>query len=283
MILFKETAGLHQHLSGIAKDYAGVVNIGLVPTMGALHEGHLSLIKKSIAQNSITVCSIFVNPLQFNNASDLEKYPHTLEADMELLNSVGCDILFAPNAREIYRNEEDKKLNFDIGFLDSLFEGALRPGHFKGVAIVVHRLFDIVKPTNAYFGLKDYQQCMLISKMVKDLALPITLHLCPTLREPDGLAMSSRNMRLPAEARKVATKIYEVLEYARINYRTQNITTIESWCKSQLSATPLYQLEYFNIVNAETLLPIASPDEPAVALCAAFVGEVRLIDNMVIN
>lgn len=277
MILFKKISGIQKHLATIQG------SIGFVPTMGALHAGHLSLIEKSRSANDITACSIFVNPLQFNNAIDLKKYPRTLPADMNILLAAGCDILFAPEAKEMYQNETDKTLSFETGFLDALFEGALRPGHFKGVAVVVHKLFQIVKPTNAYFGLKDYQQCMLIKKLVTDLVLPIKLHLCPTLREPNGLAMSSRNARLSREGHLAATKIYEALNYAHQNYRTQNITSIEAWCKSHLSSTPLYRLEYFNIVNAETLQPVKSHDEPAVALCAAYVDGVRLIDNMVLN
>ena len=277
MILFKKIADLRNYLDSIDGD------IGFVPTMGALHEGHLSLIRKSKSENITTVCSIFVNPLQFNNSSDLEKYPRTLSTDSDILISADCDILFAPDPGEMYADENDKRLDFDPGFLDTLFEGSLRPGHFKGVAVVVNKLFEIVKPTNAYFGLKDFQQCMLIKKMVKDLVLPVRLHLCATLRETDGLAMSSRNKRLSKEARKVAPRIYEALIYAKEQYRTQNITMIENWCKSHLSKEPLYRLEYFNIVNAESLLPVSSPDEPAVALCAAFVDGVRLIDNMVLN
>jgi pantoate--beta-alanine ligase len=277
MLVFKKLTELENHLATISG------SLGFVPTMGALHAGHISLLEQSEKENEQSVCSIFVNPLQFNNANDLEKYPRDLEADIKMLEPAGCDILFAPSPKEIYRDEKDKTLDFDPGFLDTLFEGALRPGHFKGVAVVVNRLFGIIKPTNAYFGLKDYQQCMLIKKLVHDLAIPVNLHFCPTLREKDGLAMSSRNVRLSAEARKVATKIYEVLQYAHEHYRTQNITMIEDWCKSQLSATPLYRVEYFNIVNAETLLPLNTKNEPAVALCAAFVDGVRLIDNMVLN
>ncbi len=277
MIVFKKRSEITKYLSKTNG------SIGYVPTMGALHAGHLSLLEKSARENEITVCSIFVNPLQFNNASDLEKYPRTLPADMALLIECGCDILFAPEADEMYQHEDDKSLQFEVGFLDQLFEGAFRPGHFMGVAVVVNKFFQIIQPTNAYFGLKDYQQCMLIKKLVADLKIPIKLHLCPTLRESDGLAMSSRNTRLSVEARKVASKIVEALNYAKLNYRTQNITLVEQWCKSHLAEEPLYSVEYFNIVNAETLLPVKHEDEPAVALCAANLGGVRLIDNMVLN
>ncbi len=277
MILFKKILDIQNFLS--QKNGS----IGFVPTMGALHAGHLSLIEKSKQENEITVCSIFVNPLQFNNVHDLQKYPRTISADIDLLISAHCDVLFAPEANEIYPINEEKKLDFDIGFLDTLFEGAFRPGHFKGVAIIVNKLFQIIKPSNAYFGLKDYQQCLLIKKMVADLELRIQLHLCPTLREDDGLAMSSRNVRLSEEARKVASKIFSVLHYAKLNYRTQNITLIEQWCKSYLCEEPLYNVEYFNIVNAETLLPVKSDSERVVALCAANLAGVRLIDNMILN
>lgn len=277
MIVFKKRSEITKYLSKTNG------SIGYVPTMGALHAGHLSLLEKSARENEITVCSIFVNPLQFNNASDLEKYPRTLPADMALLIECECDILFAPEADEMYQHEDDKSLQFEVGFLDQLFEGAFRPGHFMGVAVVVNKFFQIIQPTNAYFGLKDYQQCMLIKKLVADLKIPIQLHLCPTLRESDGLAMSSRNTRLSVEARKVASKIVEALNYAKLNYRTQNITLVEQWCKSHLTEDPLYSVEYFNIVNAETLLPVKHEDEPVVALCAATLGGVRLIDNMVLN
>ncbi len=277
MLLFKTIASLQSHLSTLQG------SVGFVPTMGALHEGHISLINQSRSENAFTVASIFVNPLQFNNASDLEKYPRTLPEDMLMLQQAGCDILFAPNAKEMYASASDKLLDFDPGMLDTLFEGEMRPGHFKGVAVVVHKLFQIVKPTNAYFGLKDYQQCMLISKLVRDLKLPVELHFCPTLREADGLAMSSRNRRLNEEQRQAALRIYEALTYAKTHYRTEKSSAIEAWCKSFMEQSPLYRVEYFNIVNAETLLPLMHSDEPAVALCAAFVGEVRLIDNMVLT
>ncbi len=277
MILFKQIEALKKHLAQISG------SIGFVPTMGALHEGHLSLIEKSNSENDITVCSIFVNPLQFNNKEDLKKYPRTLPQDMTLLKEHNCDIVFAPNAEEIYKVDSDSVLDFNVGLLDTLFEGSLRPGHFKGVAIIVNKLFDIVKPKHAYFGLKDYQQCMLIDKLVTDLKLPVELHFCPTLRESDGLAMSSRNARLSELARQSAPRIYECLNYAKANYRTKNITSIEEWCKSHLLEDALYTLEYFNIVNAETLMPIENSKEKAVALCAAFLDGVRLIDNLVLN
>lgn len=277
MLLFKKIKDLQNHLSSLTG------TIGFVPTMGALHAGHISLIAKSKEENEFTVCSIFVNPLQFNNANDLQKYPRTLPTDMELLVRAGCDILFAPDASEMYPDTSEPALKFDVGVLDTLFEGALRPGHFKGVAIVVHKFFTIVNPSNAYFGLKDYQQCMLIKKLITDLQLTVVLHFEPTLREKDGLAMSSRNTRLSEIARHKAIRIYEALQYAQAHYRTQNITMLEQRCKSWLDEEPLYRTEYFNIVNAETLLPLHSLAEPAVALCAAFVDEVRLIDNLVLN
>lgn len=277
MLVFKTIAALQTFLNTRRG------SIGFVPTMGALHAGHISLIEQCKSENELTVCSIFVNPLQFNNTTDLEKYPRTLPDDMLMLQQAGCDVLFAPDAQEMYASEADASLDFSPGALDTLFEGRMRPGHFMGVAVVVHKLFRIVQPTHAYFGLKDYQQCMLISKLVRDLKLPVQLHFCPTLREPDGLAMSSRNRRLKAEERSAALRIYEALQYAKSHYRTIKSSAIEDWCKSYMQQSPLYRVEYFNIVSAETLLPVMHEDEPAVALCAAFVGDVRLIDNMILT
>jgi pantoate--beta-alanine ligase len=277
MIICKTIEDLQKALSL----YPGPV--GFVPTMGALHAGHISLIDASKKENAVSVCSIFVNPLQFNNAADLEKYPRTLASDIQKLVDAGCDILFAPSREEVFPNKSDEALAFEVGGLDTLFEGQRRPGHFKGVAVVVNTLFRIVNPSNAYFGIKDYQQCMLVRKLVTDLELPVALHFQPTLREPDGLAMSSRNVNLTPETRAIAHRIYDALLYAKTYYRTENITNIESTCKSMLEESLLYRVEYFNIVNAESLMPLLSKDEPAVAICAAFLGDVRLIDNMKLN
>jgi pantoate--beta-alanine ligase len=277
MLLFKTIPDIQHHLRSLKG------SVGLVPTMGALHAGHLSLIEASKKENDITLCSIFVNPLQFNNAADLANYPKTLPSDIQKLEGAGCDILFAPLREELYPSKQDEELDFNIGVLDTLFEGSKRPGHFKGVAVVVNLLSEILKPQRAYFGLKDYQQCMLIKKLVHERRLALELRFEPTLREADGLAMSSRNVNLKPEERAVAHKIYDALVYAKTHYRTENITNIESTCKSMLEETPLYRVEYFNIVNAESLMPLQSKDEPAIALCAAFLGGVRLIDNMRMN
>jgi pantoate--beta-alanine ligase len=257
-------------------------SVGFVPTMGALHKGHLSLIETSKSQNSITVCSIFVNPTQFNNAHDLAVYPRTLEADCEMLASVGCDAVFAPSAEEMYPNLPN--LKFDFGDLERVMEGQFRPGHFNGVGIVVSKLFNIVQPDAAYFGQKDLQQCAVINRLVKDLGFSLQLNICPTLRETDGLAMSSRNRNLTSEQRSNAPAIYKALQGASDILKSgESSEKAKSFVSKQLSLVEGIELEYFEISNFDTLQPINAFLEGNTALCiAAFMGKTRLIDNVII-
>ena len=255
-------------------------SLGFVPTMGALHQGHLALIQQAKKENDLVVCSIFVNPIQFNNPEDLKKYPRTLEADLEQLRSIHCDVVFCPDEKEMYPDPEVKV--YDFGTLDKVMEGRYRQGHFNGVAIVVKKLFDIAEPHRAYFGRKDYQQLQIIKALVKKEKLAVEVVSCPTVREVDGLAMSSRNSRLTPSQRQEAGKIYKVLQAARKMYPENSIAAIEKWAKEEIDASPELAVEYFNIVDAETLLP-ASEDQPntrLVACAAVFAGQVRLIDNL---
>ncbi len=256
-------------------------SIGFVPTMGALHEGHLSLVRFSRQQNDITVVSIFVNPNQFNDKSDLERYPRMPEKDGALLEHAGCDLLFMPDVDEIYP-EPDTRV-FDFGGLDQVMEGKHRPGHFNGVAQVVTRLFDRVKPHRAYFGLKDFQQLAIIRKVVSDLQYPVEIVSCPIVRECDGLAMSSRNMLLPAEERKRALVLSKSLFKGRERMK-QGLTVVEvkKFVEDQIHSAEGVDLEYFEIIDGTTLLPARNwntgPD--VIGCIAARVGKVRLIDNI---
>jgi pantoate--beta-alanine ligase len=257
--------------------------IGFVPTMGALHEGHLELIKQSKSENAVTVCSIFVNPAQFNNPTDLAKYPRTIEGDTSLLKSVGCDVLFLPAVSEMYPSSE--ALTFNLGALDNILEGEFRPGHFSGVALVVSKLFNIVHPTRAYFGQKDFQQVMVIKKLVNDLNFDLNIVVVPTVRENDGLAMSSRNLRLNPENRKKALLLYQSLQEAKaLLLHGKNFSEVKKIIQSKFKSTDV-RLEYFELCEAENLKSLNSVDAntKAVLLVAAYVGEVRLIDNMLIH
>lgn len=254
--------------------------IGFVPTMGALHQGHLSLIHASGNENSITVCSIFVNPAQFNNPSDLQKYPRTLEKDIQLLENAGCDILFCPEAAEIYTSPHI--VQFDFGQLDKTMEGQFRPGHFSGVALVVSKLFHMVEPTVAYFGQKDWQQFAIIRQLVKDLSFNVFLKSVPIIRESDGLAMSSRNMRLTIDQRKRAVILFETLNESTDLLRKGNsISQVKDFVKKRLVSSPDIKLEYFEVADSENLKLLNNVEESvSPILCiAAFVGDVRLIDN----
>ncbi|PWK24406.1 pantoate--beta-alanine ligase [Arcicella aurantiaca] len=257
-------------------------SVGFVPTMGALHNGHLSLIEASKKQNELTVCSIFVNPTQFNNAQDLVVYPRTLEADCQMLDSAGCDAVFAPSVEEMY--PQLPHLKFDFGDLERVMEGKFRPGHFNGVGIVVSKLFNIVQPDHAYFGQKDLQQCAVINRLVKDLSFSLTLNICPTQRETDGLAMSSRNRNLSPEQRNLAPAIYKSLQQASDLLRNKKSgEEAKTLVSEYLSKVEGIDLEYFEISDFETLQPINELLEGQTALCiAAFMGKTRLIDNVII-
>ncbi len=256
--------------------------IGFVPTMGALHAGHLSLIQQARQESDIVVCSIFVNPIQFNNTEDLQKYPRTLENDLALLQAAGCDYVFIPNENEMYPEKITKV--FDFGQLDKVMEGKFREGHFNGVAIVVEKLFDIVKPDKAYFGEKDFQQLAIIQKMVEDNHINIQIVPCPIMREKDGLAMSSRNTRLSEQARKIAPKIYRILSEAlqQKQSSTANVSIVQNSAIEKINAIPEFKLEYFEIVNARTLQPLSdwNIEDGTVGCIAVWLDGVRLIDNI---
>ncbi|MDR0757192.1 MAG: pantoate--beta-alanine ligase [Tannerella sp.] len=254
--------------------------VGFVATMGALHEGHLSLVKACVAENDVCVASIFVNPTQFNDRRDLETYPRTPEKDCRSLEQAGCDCVFMPSVAEMYP-EPDTRV-FDLGTAAQVMEGAFRPGHFNGVAQVVSRLFEIVEPHSAYFGEKDFQQIAVIGEMVRQLDLPVRIVSCPTLREPDGLAMSSRNVRLTPEQRQIAPLIAAALKESCTFAPGKKVQEVIDRVTGTLNGTPPLRVEYFEIVDAKTLLPVRNWYEPddIVGCIAVFCGDVRLIDNV---
>lgn len=256
--------------------------IGFVPTMGALHHGHIELVKKADSENDITIVSIFVNPIQFNNPEDLAKYPRTLDSDVEKLKETNCKVVFAPSAEEMY--PEPDTTEFDFGKLDKVMEGQFRPGHFRGVAVVVKKFFEIVEPDKAYFGEKDYQQLAIIKKMVQMLKLPVQIIPCPIVRETDGLAMSSRNARLTPKTREAAPTIYKSMVDACDDYSWFTPQGISGLVSTYIELNPELKVEYALVVDAETLQPIIEWTDAAHAiLCVAvFAGEIRLIDNYLI-
>lgn len=253
--------------------------IGFVPTMGALHEGHISLVKRSKKENDFTVCSIFVNPTQFNNPDDLKKYPRTFEEDSLILEKEGCDLIFAPTENEMYPVKDN--MEYDLGGLDKTMEGNHRPGHFNGVAMIVKKLFEVIQPHNAYFGEKDYQQLMIIRHINDFYKLSVNIVSCRTIREQDGLAMSSRNKRLNIQERKLAPRIYHVLESVKDRAGTLPFFELKSWAENELKSIPGSRLEYFEIADAETLIPVNDwGNNNLREFVAVFIGEIRLIDNM---
>jgi pantoate--beta-alanine ligase len=256
--------------------------IGFVPTMGALHEGHLSLIRRSTAENDLTVCSVFVNPIQFNNKKDLENYPRNLDCDMEMLEKAGCDAVFAPGEEEMYPGGYTQSIGIDFGYLDNILEGKFRPGHFKGVAIVVKKLFGITEPDRAYFGKKDYQQLLVISEMVKILNIPVEIIPCTIIRESDGLAMSSRNMRLTAVERKIAPMIYETLSGVKEKAGSMTPDRLKEWAINKIAENKAFAVEYIEIADKTTLLTVEDwkAKENAIVLAAVKLNEIRLIDNI---
>lgn len=259
------------------------MRMGFVPTMGALHAGHLELVGRALKENDLVVCSIFVNPIQFNKAEDLEKYPRSLEADLRQLEDIGCDAVFCPDTREMYP-EKDARV-FDFGHLDKVMEGRYREGHFNGVAIVVDRLFRITEPDKAYFGEKDFQQLQIIRAMVRMEGHPVAVVGCPTVREPDGLALSSRNARLTKAQREEAPGIYQALQKAREMFPANDTNEIIRAVTEQINASPELELEYFEIVKARDLLPAtaAHASEKVMGCIAVHAGDVRLIDNLSLN
>ncbi|NCA75854.1 MAG: pantoate--beta-alanine ligase [Alphaproteobacteria bacterium] len=276
---FKTIIETKKYLSRMKKEGK---TIGFVPTMGALHAGHLNLIKRSKDENDLTVSSIFVNPIQFNNREDLERYPRNLGTDANLLAHEGCDVLFAPETGEMYPDGEAAGFDPEFGLLDKVMEGKFRPGHFKGVAIVVRKLFEIVGPDRAYFGKKDYQQLAIIRAMVKMLELPVLIVPCETVRESDGLAMSSRNMRLTIAERNQAPRIYKVLCKVKEKKGKVPIWELKEWAVKKIQEDSDLRVEYFEIADCDTLMPLESWNlrQQSVALTAVYLGDVRLIDNL---
>lgn len=257
--------------------------IGLVPTMGALHPGHLSLIENSKRNDDITICSIFVNPIQFNNPEDLEKYPSTIETDLQLLEKVGCDYVFLPDVSEIYG---DKPLTtLDFGPLSSSLEGEHRPNHFSGVGIIVSKLFNIIQPQNAYFGQKDLQQYSIIKRMVYDLGFPIEIHLCPIVRSTKGLALSSRNMRLSEKHLAIAPIFFETLQEAIEIFKNEGSNQAISFAKQKLNGVDDIQTEYIKIIKTSDLSEVSKySQEEQLAICGAiYLGDIRLIDNIIME
>jgi pantoate--beta-alanine ligase len=259
--------------------------VGFVPTMGALHEGHLSLIRTSKSKSDITVCSIFVNPTQFNDKKDFEKYPIQIDKDLEMLLEAKCDVVFIPNVEEIYPNGTLDKTSVDLGFIGKTLDGEHRPGHFDGVLQVVKRLLDIVQPDFLFLGQKDYQQCMVLNKLVEHYELPVIVDICATLREEDGLAMSSRNARLNSDERIAAVKLSKALFYIKDNIESESIQQLIDNQIKWLNEDELIKVEYLTIVNGKTLEPVDIYQEntPLTALIAAKVGQVRLIDNVILQ
>ena len=255
--------------------------IGLVPTMGALHRGHLSLIEQAKAQTDIVVCSIFVNPTQFNDPADLEKYPRPIVSDIEKLELIGCDVLFNPGVNEMYAGNEQWHLN--IGELEHLLEGKFRPGHYQGVTQVVYKLFDIVKPAKAFFGQKDYQQFLVISRMVELLNIPVKLIMCPIEREQDGLAMSSRNIHLSPEDREHALVLSRTLNWVKQHFADHSLAELKSLAEAEINKVTGVELAYFDLADGKTLHEATAQTTDIVALVAAKVGNTRLIDNMIIT
>jgi pantoate--beta-alanine ligase len=279
MKVFKTVRSLQEYLSAFAHK-----NIGFVPTMGALHQGHLSLIDNAISENDLVVCSIFVNPIQFNNQEDLKNYPRILNEDYALLEKAGCQMLFVPDVSEIYPLGNPGLPNgFEMGSLGSLMEGKFRPGHFDGVVAVVNRLFEIVKPSKAYFGLKDYQQQAIVKSMVRQLNLPIEIVSCEIKRDTDGLALSSRNRNLSAELRKISAVIPEMLFKVEKLKDRASVKELKEMVETNINNTPGLKLEYFEIADASTLSPVNLIEKgKCVACIAVFAGNVRLIDNILL-
>lgn len=280
MKVFEKSSLLNEHLASLKKEGR---SIGFVPTMGALHQGHMALIRIARERNDVVVCSIFVNPVQFNDPKDLERYPRTIERDTDLLENEGCDILFFPSEKEIYPDQPCEP-GINLGMLDSVMEGSHRPGHFKGVATVVKRLFEIVKPDDAYFGLKDFQQVAVIREMVRQLKLDVNIVACPTIRESDGLAMSSRNTLLSDDERKLAPVVFKTLSQVKENILNLKISQLHDLVRKNIEEKGM-SLEYFEIADETTLEPVVeiASGKTFVGCIAVRLGKVRLIDNIILN
>jgi pantoate--beta-alanine ligase len=281
MLIFKKVDQLQDYLQTQGKNG---LSIGFVPTMGALHQGHISLIDQANAANDISVCSIFVNPTQFNDKSDLAKYPRPIEHDIELLVEANCDVLFLPEVSEIYPPDFDYDYELDLGYITQPMEGAFRPGHFKGVIQVVKRLLDIVQPSHLYMGQKDFQQFSIIKAMIKKLAMPVQIVMCPILREPDGLAMSSRNVRLSPDGRQLSSQISAALRQAQADAKALPLAQVLENARLSLQKAGI-EIEYLEAVHADTLQPATNFDDAeSVVLCTTVrIDGVRLLDNVVLK
>ena len=280
MIIFKKFKDYSDYISKLE---LGDQLIGFVPTMGALHNGHLSLINSSKSETNLTVCSIFVNPTQFNNATDLQKYPITLEADIYLLESNQCDILILPDIDEVYPNNH-KKINYNLGPIENMLEGKFRPGHFQGVCEVVDRLLTEVKPDILFLGQKDFQQCMIIQKLLVLTASPVKMQIIPTVRKKSGLALSSRNLRLSEDEKETGAKIYKALQLVQNSITIKNLSELKTEAIQYLNDAG-FIVDYFETVAAYNLHSIDKWDKniPAIALVAASINNVRLIDNILLS
>ena len=283
MVIFKQAADIRAYLLSIRQQGT---KVGFVPTMGALHRGHVSLLEESRKKGDFTVVSIFVNPTQFNDKSDFDNYPSTLDEDKSLLLDAGCDVLFIPSVQEVYPNGEQDTPVYDFGYMDTILEGAYRPGHFKGVGQVVARLLEIVQPDKLYVGQKDYQQCMVIKSLAKQIPAlnSLQIEICPTMREPDGLAMSSRNRRLTEPQRAVANLLYQCLVSIQAKAGTQDFSVVQKECLDILKDKG-FEPDYVELADAAdlTLLENYDMNRRMVTLIAAKTGDVRLIDNMLVN
>lgn len=279
MKIFNTRVRLSEYLK---KEKANGKKVGFVPTMGALHQGHISLIDLARKQSDLVVCSIFVNPTQFNDPKDLDRYPRPIDQDIQFLEKAACDVLFLPEVDEMYAAGETWHLELDG--LDQVLEGLHRPGHYQGVTQIVKKLFDTVEPDFAFFGQKDYQQFLVIEKMVQKLGLSVQLIMCPIIRETDGLAMSSRNVHLNPEERKNALALYQTLNWINTHSELLSIQELKEQAQKKLLQSPGIVLEYLEICDGENLQPLQSKDvAKIVALVAAKVGQTRLIDNMLLK
>ncbi|SKB70494.1 pantoate--beta-alanine ligase [Daejeonella lutea] len=279
MEIFRTRAEVRNYLEQVKPEGHSV---GFVPTMGALHQGHLSLIEAARNKTDLVVCSIFVNPTQFNDKNDLANYPRPIEDDIHKLREAHCDVLFLPEVGEMYNSAD--KWNIELENLDNILEGEIRPGHYHGVTQIVKKLFDIISPDYAFFGQKDFQQFVVISFMVKKLGLKVKLIMCPIVREKDGLAMSSRNVYLSQEDRQHALALFKSLSKAKADFDTMSISELNRNAMDYLSNAPGIKTEYFEIYNADTFEPTTSKaTEKVIALVAARVGKIRIIDNMILN
>ncbi len=281
MLIFHEVSHIRKYLD---QQVLGRQTVGFVPTMGALHKGHLSLIQQSREQTQVTVSSIFVNPTQFNDPKDFEKYPVTIAQDIQLLIKAGCDVLFLPSAKEIYPDGTAHLPHYELGYLETVLEGKYRPGHFQGVCQVVHRLLEIVQPNQLFLGQKDFQQCMVIKKLIEQTELSAQVQIVSTLRENDGLAMSSRNMRLTETERTNATAIYQALLFMKEQLKHVPVLQLKETAAKELTLKG-FRVDYVELAKADTLELIEewNGQDKVVALIAAYLNEVRLIDNMILT